>query len=151
MCNKYPNRPLEPFPRRTLYQHCGEHLFHLRFRSSHPQVCCIMDGLSGSLTVGFWGDLANGRQWQGIRGWELREDRIFVPFYLTSSPVVACLPISFQLPLPNMSLGRPTTLSARSSWWSENLHSVPASLSFPPPAIATCFASFWIASSCLYF
>lgn len=71
-----------------------------------------MDGLSGSLTVGLWGGLANGRQWQEIRGWELREDRIFVPFHLASSLVVACLPISLQRPLPNMSLGRPTTPSA---------------------------------------
>lgn len=36
MHNKYLNRPLKPFPRRTLYQHCGEHLFHLRFRPSCP-------------------------------------------------------------------------------------------------------------------
>lgn len=108
-----------------------------------PSLPVSQDGLPGSLTVGFWVGLANGRQWQEIGGWEIRESRLSDAFLYGIISRGGASP-------------RWSSTSSRQCPWadlqlllrllgSQHPHSAPASLPFIPPAPATCFASLCIA------
>lgn len=116
---------------------------------AHPRPCPVSrDGLLGSFSTGLCVGLANGKHWREVRGCGAKRSQTRVPLSSPSSNLSggsspSGTPTSTRQYVPGQ-----TYDSLCSSWCSQHLSSITASLSSTPPALACCFGRFRVISLC---